>query len=131
MYGDIVVFAVPDDFAWITFPSEPDEQQYYELHYPEYDLKKIIADKSLLEYMRTIQLQYDTEFELCHTRWAEADNILLFNSYVDMYNHVYACRRYTVIHHRLSPKHRIEYLNKKEDSMHNLSLSTQTSNHFQ
>ena len=108
--GDIVVFTVPDDFTLYEYPNTPEEQSHYQIHHPEFDLKKIITDVSLLNYMDSIRFPYDTEFELCDTRWAEYDNVYVFNSFMEMYDHIYVCRQYTVIHHRYHDIPYLEYM---------------------
>jgi hypothetical protein len=110
--ADIVVFTVPDAFNLYTYPESQEDQALYQIHYPELDFKKIITDVSLLEYMESIKFPYDIEFGPCDTRWAEADHIFLFNTYMGMYDHVYTFRKYTVIHHRYSSNPNIEYINR-------------------
>jgi hypothetical protein len=110
--GDIVVFTVPDDFNLYTYPDNVNDQALYQIHYPELDLKKIIMDTSLLEYMEFIKFPYDIEFGTFDTRWAESDHIFIFNTYMGMYDHIYTFRKYTVIHHRYTSNPNIEYLNR-------------------
>lgn len=116
--GDIVVFHFHNDIEIEEYAIDP-------YVYPEFDTKVIIKNKEWNDYIRVIDFPYDeiddTNY-LSHTRWCEADMIRVFDSYIEMYDHIIVCRRYTVFHHMNSDM-MLQYFYKEKIPESNLPSS--------
>ncbi len=106
--GDIVIFHV----------NKPVEYTRYEIpiEYPEYDPKLVIDNTEIRVYMQEIGFGYDPVDDmnfLCETRWCEAERIKYFDYFVEMYDHIYVSREYTVFHH-MNTDQTIQYFYKEK-----------------